>query len=485
MPSIKSELTKGVFWIAIAKYSGIVISLAITAVLARNVSPQAFGTMAVALVIMAFLDIFTELGIGPAIVQYKDLTSEQINTLFMLGCGIGLFFASLLFSCASVIGRYYNDPVLVDIVRWLCICLVFNALNIVPNALMLKNKRFKTIAYRTLTFQILSGTIAIMAAINGMGIYALIITPIVSSIGVFAVNYYNYPQRFTFRIDMEAIRRVWSFSSFQFLFNVVNYFSRNLDKLIIGKHFSMTQLGYYDKSYRLMQLPLQNITFVITPVLHPILSSLQSNPQELSRKNDRLVESLACISFPLGILLYFCAEEIITILFGPGWLPAVPIFRILALSVPLQMILSTSGSIFQAAGDTRRQFLVGLTNTTVTVIGFILSAICFKSIESMAWAWTATLMINFCTSYVVMYRFTFRSGLLGMWKAIKPSIINASVTVLMALAFLILCPKMGMICSLICKTMIIAATTIFAAYLLNQYNIVQIAKQALNRREIA
>ncbi|MDE5838743.1 MAG: oligosaccharide flippase family protein, partial [Paramuribaculum sp.] len=193
--AIKQELTKGIFWIGIAKYSGLLLSLGITAILARHISPAAFGTMAVATVIMAFLDIFTDLGIGAAIIQFKDLTKNQLNSLFMVGCGVGSLLAIGLFFLSTTLARYYNDIQLIPVCHCLSITLLFNAFNIVPNGLMLKNKRFKIVSLRTLSFQIISGGVAIWGACNGWGIYALLVSPVITSIGVFAVNIYNYPQR--------------------------------------------------------------------------------------------------------------------------------------------------------------------------------------------------------------------------------------------------------------------------------------------------
>ena len=182
--SIGKELTKGVFWIAIARYSGIIISLIITAILARNVSPAAFGTMAIATVIMAFLDIFSDMGLGVAIVQFKDLTKRQINSLFTISIWLAVGLTAILFSISTLIASYYNDPTLTDIIRWLCICLFFKSLNIIPNGMMLKNKKFRAIALRTLCFQVLSGTVACWMAFSGWGIYALLVSPLVSSVGV-------------------------------------------------------------------------------------------------------------------------------------------------------------------------------------------------------------------------------------------------------------------------------------------------------------
>ena len=471
MSFIRREIISGVFWIAVAKYTGLFISLGITAVLARNITPAAFGTVAVATVIMTFLDIFTDMGIGPAIIQFKDLTNRQINSLFMVGICLGLFFAIGLFAVAPFVADFYADPDLRNICKLLSVCMVFNALNVVPNGLMLKAKRFKTVALRTLFFQVVCGVAAVWGALNGLGIYALIITPILSSIGVFAVNFYNYPQKIILDIDYSAVKRVWTYSSFQFLFSITNYFSRNIDKLIIGKYFSMADLGYYDKSYRLMQLPLQNITFVISPVLHPVLSTLQDDKCLLAEKNRSLAVLLSYISFPLGVLFYFCAGDIVEIVFGPRWENAVPVFRILSLSLPLQLILSTSGSLFQASGKTNHMFVCGLINTTVTVAGFIISALCFKTIESMAWAWDVTLALNFNTTYILMNRMTFGCSYFKYLAALMPQVFNALIVFLIAWFVLRFITVDSLIISLIVKIAVVVIPTVIIAYMMGQYNV--------------
>ncbi len=479
MTSVKKEIAQGIFWIALAKYSGIVISLGITAILARNVSPEAFGTMAIATVLMVFLDIFTDMGIGAAIVQFRTLSKKQINTLFTAGLCAGGVLSLVLFLSADTIARYYGDPTLADVCRYLCICLFFNALNIVPNGLMLREKRFRTIALRTLSVQIVCGSIAVAGALHGWGIYALLVTPVLSSVGVFAVNYCNYPQSVVFRPDLSAIRTVWSYSAFQFLFCVCNYFSRNADKLVIGKYFTMADLGYYDKSYRLMQLPLQNITFVISPVLHPILSTLQSDKQELARKNTTLVRYIACLSFPIGLSLFFGAHDIVNILFGAAWEPAVPVFRILALSLPLQMILSTSGALFQAAGKTDHMFYVGVMNTAVTVTGFLVAALGFGTLTAMAWAWDITLFINFVNSFAVMYHRTFHSRWTEVYRAILPQTINTAFVATATIILYRYVSFQNIFGSLAWIVGTVSLLTFIMAALLGQYNILLTAKKLL------
>ncbi|WP_349837597.1 oligosaccharide flippase family protein, partial [Bacteroides fragilis] len=275
MTSLKHQLFSGVFYTALAKYSGIGVSLVVAGVLARLISPDDFGVMAVATVIIAFFNLFTDVGLSPAIIQHKTLTGENLSGLFSftVWTGIGL---ALLFAAASwPIAAYYDREILRPLCQLLAVNLFFASATIVPNALFYRNKEFKFIALRSFVIQIATGTAAVVAALCGAGLYALIIGPILSGILIFAVSIRHYPQRLKFTLGLDVLRRIFSYSAYQFLFNIINYFSRNLDKLLIGKYMGMSPLGYYEKSYRLMMLPLQNITQVITPVMHPIFSDYQ------------------------------------------------------------------------------------------------------------------------------------------------------------------------------------------------------------------
>ena len=479
MASVKKELTKGVFWIAVAKYSGIVIQLLISAILARKIAPAAFGTIAVAMVVMYFLDILADIGIGPAVVQYKQLTKAHLNSLFTLTVYLGVFLSVVLYMLSGVIAGYYADIMLERICQILSIVMFFHSLNVVPNSLMRKDKRFKTIAYRTLFFRILSGSVAVWGAFHGWGIYALLVSPILTAIGVFGVNYYNYPLQMVLRLNNEAVKMVASFSFFQFAFSFCNYFSRNLDKLIIGKYFSMTQLGYYDKSYHLMMLPIQNVSYVIEPVLHPVLSTLQSSKHELKAKNQKLAVIISNISFPIGLMLYFCGAELIRIVYGGQWDAAIPVFRILALSLPLQMILSTNIPVFQAAGKTNHLFLSGMLNTFCTVCGFLVAAHWGRSIEAVAWSWDITLVINFFNTYCILHNITLKENSISFYISFIPQIVN-SIVVFVVISFVseLLITSNVFIC-LFVKSLLVCTITLLMATILHQYNIKGIIKQII------
>ena len=345
--NIKHQLFSGVFYTALAKYSGIIISLVVAGILARLLSPDDFGVVAIATVIIAFFNLFTDMGISPAIVQHKSLTKEELSDIFSFTVWTGIGISILFFAASWLIADYYESGILRTLCQLLSVNLFFASANIVPGALFYRNKEFKFIAVRSFIIQIAGGAGAITAALCGAGLYALIINPILSSILIFVISYQRYPQRLRFTLGLKVLRKIFSYSAYQFLFNVINYFSRNLDKLLIGKYMSLSALGYYEKSYRLMMLPLQNITQVITPVMHPIFSDFQNDKEKLATSYERIVRFLSFIGLPLSVLLFFTAEEVTLIIFGDQWLPSVPVFRILSLSVGIQIILSSSGSIFQ------------------------------------------------------------------------------------------------------------------------------------------
>lgn len=421
----------GVVWSAIEKYSGLVIQLVITAVLARLLTPTDFGVIAIATVLTTFFNMFTDMGIGAAIVQNQNLTRKDLNALFSFSVYVGGMLAAVFFLSSSWVASFYSNQLLIPICKILSLNLLFAAWNMVPNALIRKAKRFKFIALRTFVLQVICGVLAVGVALLGGGVYALLITPVVTSLGVFIINYRQKPLVFCLKVSKQSLEKVMSFSVYQFLFSFINYFSRNLDKLILGRFYSLYELGFYEKSYRLMLLPMNYVTNVITPVMHPILTSLQNDYSELADKYNKILRLLLVISFPMGAFLYYSADDIIMIMFGNQWGPAVSVFRILALSLPLQMILSTTGAIYQAADRTKWMFYGGLLNTCITVVGFILAAIFYHDIKAMAWAWDITLFLNSINSFAILYLLVLKKTMIPLLKSFVSPIVCTCIIVLM------------------------------------------------------
>ena len=228
---------------------------------------------------------------------------------------------------------------------------------------------------RTLVVQCTLGFISILGAKIGLGVYALLINPILGSILLFVVSYRCYPQHFWSRFDFAYSRSLMSYSFFQIGFNLLNFSYRNIDKLLIGKYFGLDKLGYYEKSYRLMMMPLENVSNVINPVLHPLLCEHQEDWHFVFDKYTKVVSYFAYIGFPLTAFLYFSARDIVLLLFGPQWAPSIPVFSILALSVGIQLIQSAVGAVFQAVGRVKQMFYAGVLSFLATICAIIVGVL--------------------------------------------------------------------------------------------------------------
>lgn len=424
---MNNELTSGIIITAISKYSGIFLSIIIGAVLARLLTPEEFGTVAIVTVFISFFNILADIGIGPAIIQNRDLNLEDHKIIygFTLVLAIILSLAFIVFSKALVI--FYEDKVYFKIGVLLSISIFFYASNIVPLSLLRKEKRFKLIGLITVASTMVSGFSAIVLVYNAFSYYSIVAQAILNAFLLYLGCVYFVKLLPSFRLKIEPLRKIARFSTFQFLFNFINYFSRNLDSILIGKYLGQAQLGFYDKSYRLMMLPIQNLTHVITPVLHPILSEYQDERQKIFDAYMRIIKILASIGFPLSVFLFFSASEIIILIFGNQWWESIPVFQILALSIGIQILLSSTGAIFQSINRTDLLFWSGALSASFMAMAVIVGIFIGGSITSVSKALLVAFSINFFQGYYMLIKIGFQKSylhfLLLIVQLIVPSLI--------------------------------------------------------------
>ncbi|WP_026714545.1 lipopolysaccharide biosynthesis protein [Flavobacterium daejeonense] len=401
--SIKKQFISGVFFTALTKYLGIIVSLVITGVLSRILRPSDFGLIAIVSVLITFFNLLAEMGIGPAVVQRQDLSKRDYQELFFFTIVVGVVLSLLFIIAAPCIASFYEEDRLVLLCRLLAFGIVLNCVNIIPNALLLKERKFKFIMYRQLLVQLLSGGVGIICALNGLGVWALVIYTLCSGLFVFCFNYFKNPLGISF-FSKQTLQKISKFATYQFLFGFINFFSRNADNLLIGKYISPSALGYYDKSYRLMMIPIENLTHVFSPVIQPVLYEYQDDKVKIFSVYSKLVSILALIGFPLSVFLHFSASELIFIVFGSQWKASVPVFEILALSAGIQIVLSSSGSIFQVANDTKRLFVSGFLSAIVMVSSILVGVLVFKDLEKLAWMLVLAFAFNFFQCYFILIK---------------------------------------------------------------------------------
>lgn len=426
-------MKKAVAYTAIAKYTTAVLQLVFAAILSRLLTPEQFGTVAVIGVFIVFFQLFCDMGFGTAVIQDKNLTDKQTNDIFSWTAYLGVVLMLLFMVASFPIAAVYDDSILVPLGIILSTSLFLNALNMIPNAVMLKKKLFKSITIRTITSSIVASLLTIILAFKGWGVYALVLQSVFTSLFVFLWNEFSTRLRFTFTPDFSAIKRIWGYSVYQFLAQLLNYFNRNLDSLLIGKFFSKADLGQYNKSYHLMQMPISYIPGVVGPALHPILSEHQDNPQYIYDSYLRILKLLSIVGCFISVFLYYTGEELIILLFGNQWYPAVLPFKILALSVWFQLLINTVGPIFQSLGNTKLMFISGLI-TSPMIIGFIVLGSMMGSIVTVAVCVTIAYFLNFFLCFFFLVRYGFHYNLwtffVSFWHELIFFVVLMAITII-------------------------------------------------------
>lgn len=369
------SLKKAALINAASKYTSILLGIVFTMILARILTPEDYGIVAVTTVFTNFFGIFADMGISTGIIQYKQLTKEDNASIFSLTMLLGLILGVLFCGFSFFIADFYRNDVYIPIGFMLGFNLFGSTLNIVPEALLLKDKRFIMLAKRNVIIPFFTSLVTVGLAFCGWKYYALVMQSILAVWITFVVNLYtthkDYGLYLYRGVTWQGMGKIFGYSLYQFLFGLVNYFARNLDNLLVGKYFGAAALGYYDKAYKLMSYPVGNLTHVITPVLQPILSDFQDDKRRVYEKYMRLVKLLSLAGVYIVSICYFMGDEIIYVMFGNQWMPTVPYFKLLALSVWAQMILGTTGSIFQSAGDTRRLFITGTVGSFFAIMAIV------------------------------------------------------------------------------------------------------------------
>lgn len=431
--NLVDEFKKGVFFSAIGKYSNIIVQLLVQAILSRLLTPKEYGVVAVVNVFLVFFQMLADFGIGPAIIQNKKLTKKEINSIFIFSCYLALVLGIAFMLLGYPISLFYNDAIYIPISLVLGMCVFFYGVLVVPQNMLLREKNFMTVNMVTVIANVLSGVISVVLAVLGFSYYSLIISNTLKAAFLFFVFYFKTRLKIGFKLEMTPIKKIFSFSKNQFVFNFINYFSGNLDKILIGKYFSTSSLAYYDKSYQLSLYPNQILTNVIYPVIQPIMSDFETRMDKIKQVYLLLTRFLGTIGLSLSVFLIFSSKEIIFFLFGDQWGGSVPSFQILAFSVWIQLILTITGAIFQSANRTDLLLVSGVL-TAVTNITAMIIGIGTGKIEFVALLLVIAFTINFMqTNYLLMYRM-FDSNYLEFFKILfKPTLMALSQIIVFAM----------------------------------------------------
>jgi PST family polysaccharide transporter len=344
------QVRRGLSWNLVGAISTNAMRILVVVVLGRVLDSRDFGVVAAALSVIAILHTVRDLGIGPALVQRRELEPEHVATAFAVSSYLGVVLAGLVFVTAPLVGRLYHSPECVDLLRALAMIFVLRGVAMTSQMLCQRAMNFRASALID-TVSYSAGSIASMTlAFAGLGPWSLVVGYFIEEGSSTAAFLWLHRPRFTLRIDRARLRDLLGFGAGQTMFQIVNIIATQGDNIVVGHALGPAALGYYTRAYDLIKLPGAVFTNLVGNVLFPAFSRLQGDPARLGAGFRRIVFVNALVLVPASAVLIVIAPEAIRILMGPRWGEAVLPFQILALVMVMRVSYKVGVMVATAAG---------------------------------------------------------------------------------------------------------------------------------------
>ena len=428
---LRQATMRGLVWSFLSQGGGQGCQFVILAILARLLSPEAFGLWVMANIFIEFFNIVVEMGTGAALIQKHEATREHYDSVFWLNAGFGVFLTVVMMAASPLITKFYGRPDLQPVLMAFSLNCALMPFIVVQQAILTKGMRFKELAARDIGATLCAGLGGVIMASQGFGIWSLVTLTLGFSCFNIIFLWVLSSWRPRFYFSLERIREISLFGTHLTGFNLLNYAARNVDKLLIGRFLGAEALGYYSLAYRVVIFPLHNISWSIGRVMFPVLSKIQDDLGRVGGIYLRMVARIAFVVFPLMTGLLVAAPEIVKIFLGERWSPMILLLQIFAVCGIFQAIGTTVGNIYMSQGQVVRQFRLQIFGTLMVISSVVaglrwgLPAVaCFYTLQSIVWV-----VLNlWVISRLLKIRFTL------FWDFFKPYVLMA--TAILPLVFL-------------------------------------------------
>jgi PST family polysaccharide transporter len=404
-----------------------------TVVLARLLTPQDYGLVAMVTAVTGFMMIFKDLGLSTATIQKAQTNHQQISTLFWINVAISTIAMLVTAALAPAIAWFYHEPRLIWIGLALSTSFLFVGLSVQHQALLRRQMRFGAVVTRDIASMLVGVVLAILLAWFGASYWAIVAMQVGTAVSGTIMLWLVCKWRPGLPVRRSGVRSMLHFGLDITGFQIVTYFFRNADKILLGRFYGSYVTGLYSRAYSLFMLPISQIRAPLVAVAIPALSNLQNEATRYARYYYKLTSFIAFVTMPLAGFLFVCSESIIRLLLGEKWMDANAIFKILAVSAFIQAVESTRGLTLISLGLSKKYLKVGIFISAVFVLAYVVG---------VPWGARGVALSYVIGDYLIMIPslwYCFRGtpvSLVGFFRAIsRPAVISLTTTAIMFLAY--------------------------------------------------
>lgn len=381
------------------------LQMTTTLVLARLLVPEDFGLIGMVTVVINFVQLFKDLGLSTATIQKQHINHQQVTVLFWINLAVSFLLTLLVVSSAPLVAWFYDEPRLLNIIYVLGTIFIFGGLTVQHQALLKRQMQFASLAKVEVISILASVAIAIFSAWCGLGYWSLVFMQltqaIFNAVGVWIVCRWRpgFPRK------TEGVSSLLAFGGNITGFRFTNYFSRNLDNVLLGQFWGAQQLGLYAMAYKLLLLPIQQINAPITSVALPGLSKLQTDPEAYKRYYHKAILLITTLSMPMVCFLYTSIDLVILASLGEKWAGVIPVFKLLVPAAFIGTFNVTFGWVLMSLNKSDRLFKLGIATSIINVIIFLVSV--RWGVLGVAAAYGFSRIIIFIPAIIYAYHDTF------------------------------------------------------------------------------
>jgi len=389
--TIRDRTISGVSWSVVSQIVTQAFTYAISIALARILGPKVYGLIGMITVFTGFAILFGGLGLGMAIIQRKELEPRHLDAAFWANAVVGSSMTLLMVALAPVVAWFYKEPRLAPLTAVIAVRFVVDALTVVQSALLNRQMRFRALAAIQIGSGVVGGLLGLGMALGGFGVWSLVAQTLCGAFVQLLLSWRLADWRPRWSFEMKACKELFGFSSSILAFDVVNYWARNLDQLLIGRFVGPGALGIYSRAYALMLLPLNQVTRVMGNVLFPAMSAIQDDKPRVKRAYLKAIGIIGFITFPMMAGLFSVADHFVLALLGTKWSETIPVLKLFCWVGMIQSICATVGCIYTSQGKTRLYFTMGMIGTAACAVAFFIGI--HWGIMGVAWAYSITNVI--------------------------------------------------------------------------------------------
>ena len=392
--SKSSSISKGLLWKLLERFGVSGAQFVLQIILARLLDPEHYGVLSLMVIFTTIANVFIQHGFNTSLVQNKDVTEEDYSSVLWVSMGVAGFLYAVIFFAAPAIAIFYEMPDIVWPLRVLALMLFPGALNSVQLAKISREMNFRKVFFSNVIAIVVSGTVGIIVALYGGGLWALVLQSMLNVFIACIVMRFTSKLKIRFVCNGKRVKLLFGFGWKILVSHLIDTIYQDIRSLVIGKKYDNATLGYYNKGKQFPQFMINSINGAVQSVMLPAMSSKQDEKQKVKSIMRTSITMSAYVIFPIMAGLAAVSIPLISLLLTDKWLPAVPYMQIYCFTFAFYPVHTCNLQAINAVGRSDIYLKLEIVKKTVGVLALVIAVVFFKSPLAIALTGAVTTLIS-------------------------------------------------------------------------------------------